>query len=90
MTDFEPMTFNRLDEIEIKLSLKAWITENDGFDGESLIFEDGSTLTPKLIFEYKKKGKTFTIELEDVKKLLYSVGTISTEIDTTDTPCEYE
>lgn len=90
MTEDETLSFTRLDEIEIKLSLKAWITENDGFDGESLIFEDGSTLTPKLIFEWQKDGKTKTLTLENAKSLFYNVVSTTTEIDVTDTPSEYE
>jgi len=82
--------FKRLDEIEIKLILKAWITENDVFDFDHITLEDGSTLTPKISFEHWKDGKTIQISLAEAEKLFYNVESILTDIDVTGKPCEYE
>lgn len=82
--------FKRLDEIEIKLILKAWITEHDVLDYEYITLEDGSILTPKISFEHKTDGKVNHLSLAEAEKLFYNVESICTEIDVTGKPCEYE
>ena len=89
MTNLEPITYTRIDEIEIKLSLKAWITENDGFEDDTIVFEDGTTLKPTFLFEVTKDGKKQYLTLQKIKHLFHSTEEIKVDIDVTETPSEY-
>ena len=89
MTTYEPITYTRLDEIEIKLSLKAWITEHDEMLNDMIIFEDGTSLKPTMLFEVEKDGNKQYLTLSKIKNLFNSTEEIKVDIDVTSTPCEY-
>lgn len=89
MTTFEPITYTRLDEIEIKLSLKAWITEHDGIVDDRIVFEDGTVLKPTMLFEVEKDGKIQYLTLSKIKHLFNSTEEIKVDVDATETPSEY-
>lgn len=89
MTTYEPITYTRLDEIEIKLSLKAWITEHDGIEDDRIVFEDGTVLKPTMLFEVEKDGKIQYLTLSKIKHLFNSTEEIKVDVDATETPSEY-
>ena len=89
MTDLEPIMYTRIDELEIKLSLKAWITEHDEMESDRIVFEDGTVLKPTILFEVEKDGKIQYLTLEKIKHLFDSTEEVKVDIDVTDTPCEY-
>lgn len=89
MTTYEPITYTRLDEIEIKLSLKAWITEHDGIEDDTIVFEDGTVLKPTMLFEVEKDGKIQYLTLSKIKHLFNSTEEIKVDVDATETPSEY-
>lgn len=89
MTTYEPITYTRIDEIEIKLSVKAWITEHDEMLNDMIIFEDGTSLKPTMLFEVEKNGKKQYLTLEKIKHLFDSTEEIKVDIDVTSTPSEY-
>jgi len=89
MTTYEPITYTRIDEIEIKLSLKAWITEHEELESDRIIFEDGTVLKPTILFEVEKDGKIQYLTLQKIKHLFDSTEEVKVDIDVTDTPSEY-
>ena len=89
MTTYEPITYTRLDEIEIKLSLIAWITEHDGIEDGRIVFEDGAVLKPTMLFEVEKDGKIQYLTLSKIKHLFNSTEEIKVDVDATKTPSEY-
>ena len=89
MTTYEPITYTRLDEIEIKLSLKAWITEHDGIEDDRIVFEDGAVLKPTMLFEVEKDGKIQYLTLSKIKHLFNSTEEIKVDVDATETTSEY-
>lgn len=89
MNDLDTITFTRLDEIEIKLSLKAWITEHDEMLHDMIIFEDGTVLKPTMLFEVEKNGKKQYLTIEKIKHLFDSSEEIKVDVDVTSTPSEY-
>ena len=89
MTTYEPITYTRLDEIEIKLSLKAWITEHDGIEDDRIVFEDGAVLKPTMLFEVEKDGKIQYLTLQKIKHLFDSTEEVKVDVDATETPSEY-
>ena len=89
MMNLEPITYTRIDELEIKLSLKAWITEHDEMESDRIVFEDGTVLKPTILFEVEKDGKIQYLTLPKIKHLFDSTEEVKVDIDVTDTPCEY-
>lgn len=89
MTTYEPITYTRIDEIEIVLSLKGWITEHDGFEDDMIIFEDGTVLKPKILFEVQKNGEKKYLSIAEIKHLFDSLEDVKIKIDVTDTPCDF-
>ena len=89
MTSLEPITYTRIDEVEIKLSLKAWITEHDELEGDTITFEDGTTIRPTMLFEVEKDGKKQYYPLSKIKHLFHSTEEVVVDVDVTETPSEY-
>ena len=89
MMNLEPITYTRIDELEIKLSLKAWITEHDEMESDRIVFEDGTVLKPTILFEVEKDGKIQYLTLSKIKHLFNSTEEIKVDVDATETPSEY-
>lgn len=89
MNDLDTITYTRIDEIEIKLSLKAWITEHDEMEDDRIVFEDGTVLKPTMLFEIEKDGKKQYLTIEKIKHLFDSSEEIKVDVDVTSTPSEY-
>lgn len=89
MNDLDTITYTRIDEIEIKLSLKAWITEHDEMEDDRIVFEDGTVLKPTFLFEVEKDGKKQYLTLPKIKHLFDSIEEIKLLMDVTETPSEY-
>jgi len=85
----EPIMYTRIDEIEIILSLKGWITDHDGFEDDKILFEDGTIIKPKILFEVQKNGEKKYLSISEIKYLFDSLEEVKIEIDVTQTPSEY-